>query len=216
MGQPSDFDTALESLPLFPLPGVILMPGVLLPLHIFEPRYRKMIRDVLDSHRSLGIVQILQGESEAGQHPPIAEVGGAGSIVDCTELPNGRFNIVLRGRARVRIEEQPFQPPYRRARCTVLPSTDDALPASALPALIGAVTSFVGLVQRRDASFDFRLPKGAGVELVVNACAQHLLIDGRDKQRILEQSSVRERAELLTEILALQHLSLGATGGAVN
>jgi Lon protease-like protein len=216
MGQPSDFEAALESLPLFPLPGVVLMPGVLLPLHVFEPRYRKMVRDVLDTHRSMAIVQLLDEASDEGRPPRIAEVGGAGTIVDCTELPNGRFNVVLRGRARVRLEEHPFVPPYRRARCTALPSTDEALPTSAIPALLGAVTSFVGLVQRRDASFEFRLPKDAGSELIVNSCAQHLLIDGRDKQRILELSSLRERADALTEILALQHLSLGATRGAVN
>jgi ATP-dependent Lon protease len=216
MGQPSDFEAALESLPLFPLPGVILMPGVLLPLHVFEPRYRKMVRDVLDSHRSLAIVQILDDEVEEGHPPRIAEVGGAGTIVDCTELPNGRFNVVLRGRARVRLEELPFSPPYRRARCAVLPSTDAELPSSTISALLGAVTSFVGLVQRRDASFEFRLPRDAGSELLVNASAQHLLIDGRDKQRVLEISSLQERADALTEILALQHLSLGTTGGAVN
>lgn len=216
MGQLSDLESALASLPLFPLPGVILLPGVMLPLHVFEPRYRKMVRDVLDSHRSMVIVQLLEEAGEEGRPPRLAEVGGVGTIVDCTELPNGRFNIVLRGRARVSIEELPFVPPYRRAACTVLPSTNEDLPTTTMPALLGAVTSFVGLVQRRDPSFEFRLPKGAGSELVVNACAQHLLIDARDKQRVLELSSLRDRADALTEILALQQLSLGASGGAVN
>jgi ATP-dependent Lon protease len=192
------------------------MPGMMLPLHVFEPRYRKMVRDVLDSHRSMAIVQLLDEAAEDGRPPRIAEVGGVGTIVDCTELSNGRFNIVLRGRARVSLEELPFVPPYRRATCRVLPSTEEDLPTTTIPALLGAATSFVSLVQRRDPSFEFRLPKAAGSELVVNACAQHLLIDARDKQRVLELSSLRDRADALTEILALQHLSLGASGGAVN
>lgn len=214
---PSDLAPALEELPLFPLPHVVLLPGALLPLHIFEPRYRTMVRDVLDRHASIGIVQILDPNKrdEAGQ-PAIARVAGLGTIVDHSELPSGRFNIVLRGRARVELVELPFVPPYRRAKATVLHSREDNLSSTAMAALISTATAFVTLVRQRDPSFDFRMPKLSDPTSLVDHCAQHLLIDGRDRQRALETTSVAERLRLVTETLALQHMSLAGGGKELN
>ena len=117
-GKLRDLAPALSALPLFPLPTV-LFPGAMLPLHIFEPRYRQMIRDALESHRALAVVLIKNPAlvDEHG-HPAIADVAGAGVIVDHAELPSGRFNVLIRGRARVRISELPFIEPYRRAGAT--------------------------------------------------------------------------------------------------
>jgi Lon protease-like protein len=214
----TDFTAALAALPLFPLPEVALFPGELLPLHVFEPRYRAMVRDVLDSHRAIGVVQLDRAAPRDGSRPPaIAQVAGVGTIVDCSELPSGRFNIVLRGRARVALDELPFTPPYRRARATVLASVDDAPSSTEMSALLSTVTSFVGLVRARDASFAFRLPKDATAGALVDHCAQHLLVDGRDRQRALETLGVRDRVALVTEAIALQQLGLGgAEGGTLN
>ena len=217
IGRRDELEESLSCLPLFPLPEVILLPGVLLPLHVFEPRYRKMVRDVLESHRHIVVVQIVDGGPLAGEgQAPIAPVAGVGAIIDSTELPNGRFNIVLRGRARVELEELPFVPPYRRASCRVLPSIEDGLVPHAMPALLAAVSSFVATVQRRDPSFEFRIPRGVSDEVVMNHCAQQLLIEGRERQKILETARLSERAELLTEFIALQQMSLGVAGGVLN
>jgi Lon protease-like protein len=217
LGRRDEFEDALSCLPLFPLPEVILLPGVLLPLHVFEPRYRKMVRDVLESHNCIAVVQILEGAPvDSDGHPRIAAIAGVGSIVDSAELPNGRFNIVLRGRARVELQELPFVPPYRRAKCRVLPSVEDDLAPHVIPALLAAVSSFVANVQRRDPSFEFRVPRGVSEEVVINHCAQQLLIEGRDRQKILETARLSERAELLTEFIALQQMSLGMAGGVLN
>lgn len=213
----ADLEPALAALPLFPLPQVVLMPGALLPLHIFEPRYRRMVQDVLASHRTLGIVQVLDTATIDDEgHPRIAEVAGVGTIVDHTELPSGRYNILVRGRARVRIQELPFVPPYRRAAATIMHSTDENVPSSAMAALIASATAFVTLVKSRDTSFDFRMPKLSDVETLADHCAQHLLIDGRDRQRVLEMSSVVERVRVVTEVLALQQLSLSGSRGVAN
>ena len=86
---------ALDELPLFPLPQVALFPGATLPLHVFEPRYRTMIRDVLASHRILAVVQITAREPlDAHGNPPIAAVAGVGLVVDHMEMPGGRYNIL--------------------------------------------------------------------------------------------------------------------------
>src|SRR6185369_9454721 len=115
---------AIRELPLFPLPQAVLFPGALMPLHIFEPRYRKMTRDALDTHGALAIAHIIEGSpiDEHG-HPAIALVAGVGLIIESQELPDGRFNILLEGRARVHLTELPFVPPYRRARGELLEDT---------------------------------------------------------------------------------------------
>ncbi|MEM9695297.1 MAG: LON peptidase substrate-binding domain-containing protein, partial [Myxococcota bacterium] len=89
----TDLGPALDKLPLFPLPQVALFPGALMPLHVFEPRYRQMMADILDGHRSLSIVQVTDDAPDMAGHPSIAEVAGVGTIVEHMELPGGRYNI---------------------------------------------------------------------------------------------------------------------------
>jgi ATP-dependent Lon protease len=204
-----DLAPALAALPLFPLPTV-LFPGALMPLHIFEPRYRAMVRDALDTHRALAVVLITDPEDrdEHGR-PRIAEIAGAGVIVDHAELPSGRFNILLRGRARVHLEELPFrEKPYRRARATVLTAPPGEASASDLSALIAAATSFAARVRERDPSFELPLPKDAPASVIADLCAHHLLLDARERQVALETLDVGERVRRVAEALALQRLAL--------
>lgn len=214
---PASLGPALEALPLFPLPGVVLMPNALLPLYVFEPRYRKMVRDALDGHQAIGVVQLSEPamQDPRGQ-PSIARIAGVGTIIDSTELPNGRYQILLRGRARVELEELPFIPPYRRARARVLTSTDENVSSTATAALIAVATGFAALLHDRDKSFDFRMPKLSDAGGIADHCAQHLLIDGRDRQAALETTSVNSRVRLVTETLAMQQLSLSGTKGTKN
>lgn len=114
---------ALDALPLFPLPDVVLFPGVVLPLHVFEPRYRAMLRDVMRTHGALAVAQIVPGAD--GPSPPIARVAGAGLVLEQEMLADGRSNIVLQGVARVALEELPEDGPYRRARATIVEDTDE-------------------------------------------------------------------------------------------
>ena len=101
---------------LFPLPEVVLLPGTLLPLHIFEPRYRAMVADSLEGDRLIGMAMLEPGWEEGGEAPRIRRVGGAGEIVESEKLPDGRYNIVLEGRFRYRIvQERETSTPYRVA-----------------------------------------------------------------------------------------------------
>ena len=102
---------------LFPLPEVVLLPGTVLPLHIFEPRYRRMVADALEGDRTIGMAMLKPGWEEEGESPRIHSVGGAGEIVESEKLPDGRYNILLEGRFRYRIlEEEEAPTPYRVAR----------------------------------------------------------------------------------------------------
>jgi|SRR5438876_2161655 len=110
-------------IPVFPLPGVVLFPGTVLPLHIFEPRYRAMVADALAGARTIGMAMLKRGWEENEADPPIRAVGGAGEIVESEKLEDGRYNILLEGRYRYRIlEEKPGETPYRLARVEALAS----------------------------------------------------------------------------------------------
>jgi len=205
-----DLAPALSALPLFPL-TTVLFPGALLPLHVFEPRYRAMVRDALDSHRVLSVVLVtdLDARDERG-HPEIAAVAGAGVIVDHVELPSGRFNVLVRGRARVRLDEElpPGGKLYRRARASaIVPPPGEVAPAD-LSALISAAAAFTSRVRERDPSFDFTLPRDAPAGLVADLCAHHLVLDARERQAALETLEVGPRVRRVAEALALQRLAL--------
>jgi hypothetical protein len=113
-------------IPIFPLPGVVLLPGTLLPLHIFEPRYRAMVADALEGDRTIGMAMWREaGEGEPGggdSEPAIHEMGGAGEIVESEKLDDGRYNIVLEGRFRFRVIDEAPPSPYRVARVVEVPS----------------------------------------------------------------------------------------------
>lgn len=216
-GIPPDLREALRELPLFPLHQAVLFPGALLPLHVFEPRYRELVRDVLASHRALAIAHVIDPDADMGGNPLIAETAGVGTIVEHMELPGGRFNIVLLGRARVHLRELPFAPPYRRAEATVLSAPDPHVPSVEMAALAAATSAFAKLVRERDPDFKLRIPREAPPSIVIDACAHHLVLNPGDRQAILELLDVRRRAQRVTEVLTAQRAALSRpSGGSLN
>ncbi|HVU51687.1 MAG TPA: LON peptidase substrate-binding domain-containing protein [Polyangia bacterium] len=210
---------ALQRLPMFPLPGVVLLPHALLPLHIFEERYRAMTRDALTGSRFIVVSLIAPGESETAEKPAVQRIAGVGEIMMAHELPDGRFNLVLRGRARIRIDEELASPrPYREVAATVLPD----LPVLDRDELRDADQSLRALVgQLADA-----IPEGGEVlrqvvaaqdtpaELVDVLTAQ-LVFEPATRQRLLETREVMRRIERLSaEVVAMT--SRLASPGPVN
>jgi Lon protease-like protein len=136
----------LERLAIFPLPNCVLLPGGLLPLHVFEPRYREMTRECLSGSRIMAIARIRPGEhieqildpdrgGERGSNgarsdrPAVFPHCGLGRIIASEELPDGRFHILLRGVARVRIaEELATDAMYRQVRALLLDDQDSRAP----------------------------------------------------------------------------------------
>ena len=107
--------------PMFPLPGVFLFPGTLMPLHIFEPRYRRMIEDSLDGPGRIVMATVLEGhEDELPGAPPVHHIAGLGEIMRHERLPDGRFLILLAGVSRVLIREIPSRAPDRHAEAIPL------------------------------------------------------------------------------------------------
>lgn len=215
--EPSDIAGALGALPLFPLPNAVLFPGAFLPLHVFEPRYRAMVRDVLQGHRALAVVMIKdKGRVDEQGHPEIADIAGVGVIVDHVELPGGRYDILLRGRGRVRLCELPFEPPYRRAQAKIITSPPEDVPAPEVMALMASASAFAALLDKSHGGFELRFPPGASPGVLADLCAHQLVLDARERQVILETMDTGERVRRVAEALALQRLAFGSGDRELN
>ena len=209
-------EKVLEEVPVFPLPQVVLFPHAQLPLHIFEPRYRTMLEDCLASN---GAIIIAQLDRKGGGR--INEYAGAGVITEHTQLPDGRSNIIVSGRARVRLEELVFEDlpryPYKRARATLVSERSVTIHDHERAALLTAASMFASEVKKHDPSFTFRLPKGVDAGGMADACAFQLVVDPAIRQAILEQLDPLKRLRMVTNQLAVQHgAMLGETGPVLN
>jgi Lon protease-like protein len=204
----------LDSVPVFPLPHVVLFPEARLPLHIFEPRYRAMLADCLEAGGAIVIAHI----DRSGVR--ISEIAGAGIIVEHEPLPDGRSNIVVAGAARVRLDELVGEElpryPYKRARATRLSDRDVSVSDGDRSALIAAATMFAAEVKRHDPTFEFRIPPNADAGGIADSCAFQLIVDGGIRQAILEELDPRARVRMVLDQLALQHgAMIGETKGTV-
>ncbi len=210
--------SGLAALPLFPLPGAVLFPRAVMPLHVFEPRYRRMVADALEGPRLLSVVTIVPGPVDALGHPTIAGVAGVGTILEHVELPGGRYDILLQGLARVRLRELPFVAPYRRAEATLLEPQGSRVTDADRAALSSAMSTFVGLVRLREPSFDVRLPRELDAGAVADLAAHHLVLDASERQAVLEELDPVTRVRKVAELLVVQALALrdGAQGGDAN
>lgn len=196
-------------IPLFPLPNVVLFPNVFLPLHIFEPRYRQMVNQALAGDRMIGMVLLKPGyETEYERTPPIYAVGCAGTITHVERLPDGRFNLVLKGVEKFRVDRE--EPPsetvlYRAAHVT--PIAED-LTVAERPVLqqqrAQLETQLAPLFSAARAAS--RLPEIMSDEDLVNALAQYLALEPLEKQALLELPGPVVRARALMELLEMKAL----------
>ncbi|HET7698835.1 MAG TPA: LON peptidase substrate-binding domain-containing protein [Vicinamibacterales bacterium] len=193
------------TIPVFPLPNVVLFPSVFLPLHIFEPRYRKMVDDALNGDRIIGMVLLRPGwERDYDGRPPVYPIGCAGVITHAERLADGRFNIVLRGMERFRITGEHDDLPYRVADVDALPEAAadaDRLEIRAARRRLEAL-----LVPQPEGARDTKVPTSMPDEDLVNALAQYLELEPVEKQALLERDGVLQRCRSLIELLEIKVL----------
>jgi Lon protease-like protein len=203
-----------ELLPVFPLPNVVLFPNVFLPLHIFEPRYREMVADALSSDRMIGMVLLRPGwDRDYEGRPPIYSVGCSGLLTHNERLPDGRYNIVLRGIERFRIREEDHALGYRRA--VVEPLPDEPLGAADRASILRQRVRLESMLGPRQSSAgDPRMPASMSDEDLVNALAQYLDLEPLEKQALLEKPCLRTRAESLVELLEMKIMMARTPGGS--
>jgi hypothetical protein len=192
------------TIPVFPLPNVVLFPQVFLPLHVFEPRYRDMVADALEGDRLIGMVLLRPGwETDYEGRPPVYPIGCAGLISNHERLPDGRYNIVLRGIEKFRIVEETRDRTYRVARIEGLHEP-----------LVDAERDEIRAARRRLEALLVPQPQGRGTETkvppamadedLVNALAQYMELEPLEKQALLERDGLLARCRSLIELLEMK------------
>ena len=192
----------IQRIAIFPLPGAVLFPGLHLPLHIFEPRYRAMVQDVLVRDRRIGMIQprVLPGEEDR-EPPALYDVGCVGKIVDVEALDDGRFNLVLEGVARFRVRrELDVITPFRQVEAEIEQEIeDDAVLASIERASLERETK--RFAERQGYVVDWNAVGQLDDATLVNGIAQVAPFDAAAKQALLETRSIDERAELVVQLM---------------
>ena len=188
------------TIPIFPLEDAMLFPNVSRPFHIFEPRYRAMVADALKGDRVIGMVTLRPGyEANYEGRPPIYPIGCAGVITDVEELPDGQFNIMLRGLVKFRVTGEDQSRSYRLARVDAMPEVPDAAERAALQKQRQRLVVLV-----TEPGANPRVPPEIPDEEVVNALAQYLPLDPLERQTLLELKGVLSRSQALIDLLEVK------------
>jgi uncharacterized protein len=192
------------TIPIFPLPNVVLFPNVVLPLHIFEPRYRTMVAESLEQDRIIGMVLLRPGwEDEYEGRPAVYEIGCAGLITHAERLGDGRYNIVLQGLEKFRIVDEDDSRPYRLARIDSIEETARDVEKEDLQLARRRLESLL-VPQPSGRSVEAKVPPSMANEDLVNALAQYLELEPVEKQALLEREGLLARCRSLIELLEMK------------
>ena len=195
-------------IPVFPLPGALLLPRGQMPLNIFEPRYLAMIDDSLrDGHRMVGMIQPDPAHSGPASKPPLYKIGCVGRITQLAESGDGRYMLELTGVSRFRIEDElKVATSYRQCRVTYAPFADDFIPRKGenevdRKSLLRALKDFM---KANDLKADWDDIDKAPNEALVNALSMMSPYGPAEKQALLEAPDLKTRAELLVAITEIE------------
>ncbi len=205
-----------EVIPVFPLPGALLLPRGQMPLNIFEPRYLAMVDDSLrDGHRLIGMIQPDPTHPGPEDKPTLFKVGCVGRITQIAETGDGRYLLQLTGVARFRVEEElNVATSYRQCRVGYASFADDFVArkgeeAVDRKALLEALSAFL---KANNLKTDWEGIESAPNEALVNALAMMSPYGSAEKQALLEAPNLKTRAEMLVAVTEIE-LAKKATGG---
>ena len=205
----------LAELPLFPLPDTVFFPGTSLPLHVFEPRYREMVEWTKAHHGHIGVVLLRPGyERDYEGRPPIHDVLTAGRLLRSERLPDGRWNILLKGLLRVRIARELTGrgERFRLAEVRPLPDVETPVPSSTLQTLRGLCLRLSRLVPDLAPPLSSMVRRCTSPKALAQVIAARILPDAQVRQALLEEVDDAKRVERLVEVLAEICLRLQAQG----
>lgn len=203
-----NFQDLPKELPIFPLPGAVVMPGVQLPLNIFEPRYLNMVADALARNHLIGMIQPLR-DTAFEEVPQLHRIGCAGRITSYSETRDGRIVLVLTGVCRFEIlEEIPGRRGYRRVRPGWERFTRDFHEdESKLADRERFLKSLRAYTVLRGVEVPWDDIEGMGDADLVNLLCAHLPLEPEDKQALIETLDVAERAELMRGLMDMSSVS---------
>ena len=186
----------IARLPIFPLAGAILFPGLQLPLHIFEPRYRELVGSALARDRRIGMIQ----PQAAQEGVSLFAVGCIGKIGEVQALEDGRYNIVLEGEARFRVRrELAATTPFRQVEAELLEEPEQEVLSSAERA--GFEQEARRFADRQGYSIDWDSIERLDDASLINGVSQIAPFDAAAKQALLEAADLRTRCELLVQLM---------------
>ena len=186
-------------LSVFPLPGALLFPGMHLPLHIFEPRYRAMISDSMARDRRIGVIQP-RPQTARGAAPALFDIGCVGRIAEVEALDDGRYNLVLEGVALFRLlRELDVTTPFRQIEAEILPRRDDQ--TLSLPRRAALEIESRRFADAQGYAVDWEAVTRLDDEALVNGIAQIAPFDVAAKQALLESPGIEDRAELIIQLM---------------
>jgi Lon protease-like protein len=204
------------TIPIFPLPNAVLFPNVFMPLHIFEGRYRAMVSDALAGDRIIGMVLLKAGfEADYNGRPPIYAVGCAGVITHSESLPDGRFNIVLKGMEKFRVVGEDASRPYRLATIESMPEQIADADRIELHRMRLRLEALLAAAVEREGG-DPKFPPAVADEDLVNALAQYMGLEPLERQALLERDGLLARCRGLIELLEMKTLGPRWKGGGVH
>lgn len=188
--------TETTRISIFPLSGALLFPGLQLPLHIFEPRYRALVQDALARDRMIGMIQPVR----TSEGSPLFDIGCLGRIDDVEALEDGRFNIVLDGLARFRtVRELDVTTPFRQVDAELLEENEDAVLLPIERASLEQESR--RFADRQGYSVDWEQVSRLDDLSLVNGISQVAPFDPASKQALLEAADLNERCELLVQLM---------------
>ena len=193
-------------IPIFPLPNVVLFPTVFLPLHIFESRYRAMVRDALGGDRIIGMTLLRPGwDDDYEGRPAVYPVGCSGLITHADRLPDGRYNIVLQGLEKFRITGEEDGHEYRRASVVALHEGLSEADREALRRERRRLEAL--LTPSSELGADLQLSGSMPDEDLVNALAQYLEFEPVERQALLERDGLVSRCLSLIELIEIKTIA---------
>jgi Lon protease-like protein len=205
-----------DVIPVFPLPGALLLPRGQMPLNIFEPRYLLMIDDAFRSgHRLIGMIQPDPAHPGPEDRPNLYRIGCVGRITQLAETGDGRYLIQLIGVARFRLDEElPVSTPYRQCRVIYTPFIDDFTARKGEDQVDreGLLRSLSDFLKANDLKADWEGIENAPNEALVNALAMMSPYGAAEKQALLEAPDLKTRAEILIAVTEIE-LAKKTTGG---
>ena len=206
-------DLGLEQvIPVFPLHNVVLFPKVRLPLHIFEPRYRQIVKDAVVTHGLIGVA-LLRGDWQKDYHgnPDIYPIGCIGKIVNITPFPDGRSNIVLLGLREYEVKEHICNLSSYRQAMVILRDEPEEMERISFSSLKDKILDLVRRIADYDGSPLLNIFRDTSLdqEMWLNICSYFLDVPIMEKQSLLEAKSLEERATTLRNLLQFKVIEQG-------
>jgi Lon protease-like protein len=206
-----------ENIPVFPLPGALLLPRGQMPLNIFEPRYLAMVDDSMrDGHRLIGMIQPDPAHPGPEDKPTLFKVGCVGRITQLAESGDGRYLLQLTGVARFRVEQElKVATAYRQCRVSYQSFADDFVARKGeddvdRKAVLEALTAFL---KSNNLKTDWQGVESAPNEALVNALAMMSPYGVAEKQALLEAPDLKSRADILVAVTEMELAKKTAGGG---